>query len=54
MAGDAGLEPAHTGVKVPCLHQLGESPTGVGFTGRPPKTKGLRLLSLTDKDALSL
>lgn len=26
MAGDAGLEPACPGVKVPCLNQFGESP----------------------------
>ena len=28
LAGEEGFEPSHAGIKIQCLNQLGDSPTG--------------------------
>ena len=38
MAGAAGLEPANTGVKVPCLNRLGYAPRGKDGKGYLPSS----------------
>ena len=60
MAGDAGFEPANTGVKVPCLNQLGYTPITPGVrlaicepkmaprVGLEPTTHGLTVRCSTD------